>query len=112
LEFNVTKYYDHKKYKVMFRLNEDHHVGGYVITKGFDTDFASVPKWIRYLINQVGKHDRAALIHDWEYDNQIGTRSQADKRFFREMRADHVNLFKAWIMYQAVRIAGKSWWRN
>jgi hypothetical protein len=110
VEFDVTARYDHDKCKVMFRLNKVHLVGGYEMGRGYETDFASVPKFVRYIINQVGKHNRAALIHDWEYDHKIGTRKQADDRFYREMRIDHVNWFKAQAMYWAVRCFGKTWW--
>lgn len=94
----------------MFELNVDHEVGGYVIPMGYRTDFASVPRFARFLINQTGKHDRAALIHDWEYDNQIGTRWEADKRFYREMRKDGVHVIKASLMFCSVWVGGRKWW--
>lgn len=32
---------------------------------GYRTDFASVPRAFHWLINPVGKHGKAAVIHDW-----------------------------------------------
>ena len=62
-----------RKYHVegkWFKLEEDfvyYSKGGrrFVIPRGINTDFASVPRGLRWLIPRVGDHGMAAVFHDW-----------------------------------------------
>lgn len=77
----------------------------------YETDFASIPAAIRWLIAPFGKHAEAAVIHDWLY--AIGVpgdeyeRHHADKIFREAMKYLGVGFFRRWIMYLAVRMGGK-----
>lgn len=80
------------------------------IAAGYKTDFASVPRLLWGIVSTVGKHNLATLIHDWIYDNRIGTRKAADLEMLYWLRKSGVSDVKAYMMYVAVRIGGKSWW--
>lgn len=54
--------------KVLFKLLEDELVMGYTIPKGYVTDFASVPKFLWSILPPLGRHNLAALLHDWMLD--------------------------------------------
>lgn len=99
-------------HKVLFRLLENITVCGYIIESGFVTDFASVPRSLWNILPPLGKHNRAALLHDWLYDNRIGTRKIADQLFYNAMVSDGVPKIKAYVMWLGVRIGGRKWWIN
>ena len=41
-------YWNEAKKKVIFRLEEDVRIFSFVVKKGFETDFASIPRWARF----------------------------------------------------------------
>lgn len=98
--------------KVLFSLLEQQQVNGYIIPVGFVTDFASVPRSLWNILPPIGKHNRAALLHDYLYTENIGSRKKADELFLAVMIEDGVSVFTAWIMYLGVRIGGSKAWRN
>jgi hypothetical protein len=65
-----------------------------------------------FILPPIGKHNPAALVHDYLYDNRMGSRLNADKIFLRLMLMYRVNLFSAFLMYYGVRIGGKKWWKR
>ena len=100
------------------------------IPKGEETDFASIPRFMRAMYDINGKHRRAAAVHDYLY-GQAGwvtvsaeftrdgfeieldkavdiryTRQEADYEFYRIMLADGVRKSQAYLMYKTVRIFG------
>lgn len=84
------------------------------IPKGFNTDFASVPRFpVTYWLFGNITH-RPPVIHDWLYtlggDNEA--RKYADNVFYHAMLADGVNKIKAKCIYSAVRLFGKSHWKT
>lgn len=82
------------------------------IPAGYKTDFASVPRIFRGIIWGSGNHNLATLIHDWLYDNQVGTRLAADKEMLYWLKASGCSKIKAYTMYYACRIGGRSWWNS
>lgn len=83
------------------------------VPSGFDFDFASVPLLFQGLFPKVGtKTDVAALLHDWLYATQIYDRRLADRLFYYAMLNIGVPKFKAWSMYQAVRLGGGIPWNR
>ena len=85
------------------------------VPKGFRTDYASVPRIFRNIINSYGKHGRAAVVHDWLYSNQCEidiTREEADKVFLEIMKECGVNKIKRNLMYRMVRMFGASHFRK
>lgn len=97
---------------VYFILLEDVVVKGYCIPKGFETDFASVPKSLWNILPPLGKHNRASLLHDFLYVNNINSRKYSDHLFLCTMLEDGVNKIKAYLMYFGVRLGGQKWWNH
>jgi len=112
VECKARIFFDHKKNKVLFELLESVMVLEYYIPKGYVTDFASVPRSLWNILPPLGRHNRAALLHDWLYDNRIGERKKADDLFLNVMLQDGVKKHTAYIMYLGVRIGGLNWWKN
>ncbi|EIL0688197.1 DUF1353 domain-containing protein, partial [Salmonella enterica] len=54
-----------------------------------------------------GKYAKAAIIHDWMYDNALRTKKEADLIFLDGMTVLGVPRWKRTIMYQAVRLFGR-----
>ena len=94
-----------------FRLIEPIEVAGFIIPSGFETDFASVPRSLWNVLPPIGKHNRAAVLHDFMYVNNLGSRRLADAHFLNVMLNDGVNKVQAYVMYWGVRIGGSKWWR-
>lgn len=77
-----------------------------------ETDFASVPKQLRWLVPKYGVYNKSAVLHDHLckriHDGKpIVNRSDADGIFRRSMRELGVGYVRRWIMWAAVRIGGK-----
>ena len=86
-----------------------------VVPKGFRTDYASVPRVFRNIINSYGKHGRAAVVHDWLYSSRCEvniSRAEADKIFLEIMVEWNVKKYKRILMYILVRIFGGSHFRK
>ena len=98
--------------KILFKLLEPVTVHGYEVPEGFITDFASVPRSLWNVLPPLGRHNEAALLHDWLYDNRIGTRAEADKIFLNVMLQCNVKYHTALIMWLGVRLGGGKWWRD
>lgn len=117
MRFKVEIYYHHQKRKVLFknltpvyyRLSNGREI---TVPKGFEHDFASVPKLLWGIIPSVGKHMNAAVLHDYLYDERIGRREEADHEFWYLMIRDGVHPMKAGVMYLAVRLFGGRWWKS
>ena len=80
-----------------------------VIPVGFRNDLASIPRMLRGLVPQVGRHRSAAVIHDWLYQNQHihnYSRAQCDAIFSEAMKASGVPWHRRAMMYRGVRMGG------
>lgn len=92
----------------------EYHVGSHpsneiiVVPKGFITDFASVPRPLWPIIDPVGKHGKAAVIHDYCYATACYPRLRSDAIFLEGMEVLNVELWKREVMYKAVVWCG--WW--
>ena len=90
------------------------------VTRGFITDFASVPR-IFFFLPDWATYSKAPVLHDWLYqtkrimDKSI-TRRQADKVFLEAMRVDwrhhRSRFFVARLEWLAVRLFGLWAWRH
>lgn len=78
----------------------------FVAPKGFESDFASIPRvpFIYLVMNDRGH--KAAVIHDRLCRDGRIPRELADKVFRAALRAEGVSAWRAWLMYRAVRLAG------
>ncbi len=76
----------------------------YTVPKGFQTDFASIPKPLRWLFSPVGLHGKAAVLHDYlcEYATDL-TRKEVDELFLICMKILGVGFVKRKLMYRGVR---------
>ena len=78
-----------------------------VCIKGFEKDFASIPKFVFFLSSKNGKWKKASVIHDkacilastgkWKYIT-------ADNIYFEALLDDGASKFTAWLFYLAVRL--------
>ncbi|ECC7442679.1 TPA: DUF1353 domain-containing protein [Salmonella enterica subsp. enterica serovar Newport] len=77
------------------------------VPAGFITDLASVPRIFWTFIPPDGKYAKAAIIHDYLYDNALRTKKEADRIFLDGMTVLGVPKWKRIVMYLAVRIFGR-----
>jgi len=80
---------------------------------GFKTDLASIPRALRSLIPQVGKHIQAAIFHDLIYRTKGHwglSRLQADEMLLAGMVYSGVGWAKRYAIYWGVRAGGGFSW--
>lgn len=110
-----TSLVDDKYWEVFEDYVYETSIGTVVVPNGFKTDYASVPKIFRNIINTYGKHGKAAVVHDWLYSKNCNidiTRAEADKIFLEIMKECGVGTIKRQFMYRMVRIFGASHFRK
>lgn len=110
----VTPMPDGRKWRLVRSFT--YHVGSLqsktkvIVKAGFITDFASVPSQMWWLLPPWGKYGKAAIIHDYLYQNHLFTRGIADHIFFEAMGVLKVPTWKRLLMFWAVRIFGRVTW--
>jgi len=93
------------------------------VPAGFETDFASIPQPFHVIISKLGRHNKAAVIHDAIYQGahklqsslgypMVFTRRQADLIFLDGMEDLGVPVWKRYVMYFGVRLGGFFSWRK
>lgn len=82
----------------------------YTVPRGFITDLASIPRFLRGLFNVNGLSRSAAVLHDWLYCVQYTTRAEADALFLEALEAAGVGWATRYSMYMAVRAGGWMYW--
>lgn len=86
------------------------------VEAGFETDFASIPRFARMLIPKLGRYNKAAVLHDAAYQDRIEfyifNRRDSDRLFLAAMVALGVAPWKRRLMYWAVRLGGWAAWRK
>lgn len=80
--------------------------GSIFVPKGFKTNFASVPKIFRNIVEPWGKHGKAAVVHDYLYSKKLFERKKSDKIFLEIMEYCGVGWLKRHLMYRLVRLFG------
>ena len=83
-----------------------------IVPPGFETDFASVPFGFRWLVPVVGRHGKAAVLHDWLYASKIMPRRTADDLFLEAMEVLGVRSWRRFLAYWSVRLFGGRAWRK
>ena len=80
--------------------------------KKFQTDFASVPRFLHPIIPPIGKYNRATILHDYMYRTcRVGfSRKEADTLFRDLLRKLGVAKMRVFVMYWGVRLFGESSW--
>jgi len=99
-----------KKYD-WYEVIEDCLCSDIVITKGFTTDFASVPQAFWALIPPHGLAAMPSVVHDYIYQhrNDVLSRREADTIWLQLMKQASVPRWQRYTMYAYVRLLG---WRN
>ncbi|ECD6764596.1 DUF1353 domain-containing protein [Salmonella enterica subsp. enterica serovar Newport] len=77
------------------------------VPAGFVTDLATIPRIFWTLLPPDGKYAKAAIIHDYLYDNALRTKQEADLIFLDGMVVLGVPKWKRVIMYWSVRLFGR-----
>lgn len=79
----------------------------FVVPARFETDFASVPRLVLWLVPRFGRYTRAAILHDWlctvGIESGLVTSRQADGLFRRALRESGVPVLQRWLMWCGVR---------
>lgn len=105
----------------------DYHLGAsngierVSVPAGFLTDFASVPRGLWNLLPPIGLYGKAAVVHDWLYQNSwlesgpLGwarpvTRAEADSILLEGMKILGVGWWIRHLIYAGVRIGGWKPW--
>lgn len=85
--------------------DEEHKLALVRVPAGFETDLASVPRWLWALLPPHGRYAKAAIMHDWLITRfpSGGSREIADKLFYDAMLVLQVPKLQAKLMYYAVR---------
>lgn len=96
-----------KKWKLLEDLvYEDKEHGTITVPKGFETDFASVPR-IPVVFELVGDRGHsAASLHDWLYHNGELSRKEVDLILRSALRSTKVGKLRSYLMYYGVRAFG------
>lgn len=86
----------------------------YVLPAGFETDGASIPRWLWWLCGTPLQVPRlyAAIVHDYLYGggDADATRADADDLYRDLQIALGVPRWKAYVEWAALRLCGKSHW--
>ncbi len=101
-----------KHWKLEQDLKVNTSQGVVIIPKGFRTDGASIPKIFWPIIGHPfsGDFAVAAVVHDYLYTFQHGTRKDADQIFKELMIRYGTYKWKVKLMYPSVRIFGRICW--
>lgn len=76
------------------------------VPAGFETDLASIPRLLHWMIPVNGKHRAAAIIHDYLYTIRDRSRAEADAIFLEAMKESGVRWTQRRAMYLGVRMGG------
>lgn len=76
------------------------------VPKGFETDFASVPRIFWVILPPDGKYSQAAVLHDFLYSKRLRPQKECDNIFLEAMEVLGVSWWKRKIMYRALRMFG------
>ena len=86
---------------------------GVTVPAGFQTDFASIPRLFTPLIQKMGKHSKASVLHDYLYSEpKFRSRKECDMIFLDALKAAGVSKVKRMAMYYGARIGGAKHYRG
>ncbi len=82
----------------------------FTVPVGFATDLASIPRWARSLVPQIGPQNRPSVGHDYVCAGLVPglTRFEGDLMFLDGMRRDGTSWLRRWMMYGGVGL-GRAW---
>lgn len=85
-----------------------------LIPAGWNTDFGSVPSMVRWIVPNMGKWDKAYVLHDWMYTKGCPlnlSKNDADIILWKNLKELGMASWKANLVYQCVRYGGQGKWR-
>lgn len=94
-----------------------YHVGAYpsqdiiTVPAGTVTDLATTPRWLWSVLPPFGHYAKAAIVHDYLYQQAVGSKRYADGVFLEAMTVLGVPRWRRVVMYWAVRVCGKGNYR-
>ncbi len=103
-------YYMGDSVRQKFSLVRD-HLKVVRVPAGTITDLATVPRPLWVIFPPHGQYAKAAIIHDYLYDQAIGSKSFADSVFLEAMEVLAVPRWRRVLMYWAVRVFGRGNYR-
>ena len=95
-----------------YRIGDENSELAIIVPLGFKTDFASIPRLFWRVLPPCGAYGKAAVLHDFLYATQTGTREWCDDIFLEAMEVLNVPSWKRRTMYKAVRLFGWLAWNN
>lgn len=100
--------------RALWKLNspliwDSDRIGIVTVPVGFETDFASVPRFFGTWLIFGGLANKAAVVHDYLCRIRYPSKDIADAEFYDAMLVTGIPKWKAWTMYKAVSWFGKSW---
>jgi hypothetical protein len=76
------------------------------VPRGFETDFASVPRLPLMFWLLGDRAQGAAVVHDFLYRSELVSRRLADAVFYEAARVEGVDLPSSWLFWLGVRVGG------
>ena len=93
----------------VYTYGKNGHCSQWTVPENFKTDFASVPRWLNWLISPVGRLRRPAVVHDLHYREKAIPRFLADALLVTAAVEEGLPVWKACLAFFALRLFG---WPN
>lgn len=75
----------------------------FIVQENFETDLASVPRALVWLIPSYDRYTKCAVLHDWLWAKEPTVhKADANGIFRRAMREEDVSVIHRWMMWAAV----------
>jgi hypothetical protein len=109
------KFWVLKRAFLFYYLDTTGKIVSLVVPVDFTTDFLSVPRILYLVFPPIGMYNKAAIVHDYLYSKQCQirvSRLDADKFFLQALEILKVSKPRRLIMYYAVRLFGKKYFKK
>lgn len=93
-----------------YAVGDEHSTDVITVPGGFETDFASIPRVLWWLLPPYGKYGNAAVIHDYLYRTKTRSRLRSDQIFREAMGVLGVPAWQRTLIYLGVRAGGAGAW--
>lgn len=87
-------------------------LGDVNVPSGFVNNLASIPWFVMWLFDKLGKHQRGAVLHDYLYRRQKFTKRYSDKQFNLAMEQDGVARWRRNLIIGGLAVGGWVAWKN